>query len=291
MLVEKTVLENNKACTRCGYVDTLGTTVIEPIYETAYNFKYGVAWVKDPGADGFYLINKKGERLTTKTWTQFGGFNDGLCAVYENKQMGFINRKGEQIVPCKYLGNDFSEGLACLMPYEQETANYGFMDTTGTMVIPFQYNQAGTSWFENGESRVRINGVTCLINRKGEVVFKPTLTKKCDGFYDGLSASYTTSDRGVWGYYNRKNVWVIKPQFDDAYDFSGGFAIVGKKGKFGVKDTLGNYVIPMQYESIIGSMALDGYFIVELKLNGESTLTKISPWIQRIKLCTRICSL
>lgn len=268
--VEKIVLEDNKAFNRCGYVDSTGKMVIEAKYEKAYHFEEGVAWVKEPGADGFYLINKKGERLTTKTWTQVGGFNDGTCTVYENEKMGFINNKGEQIVPCEYLGDGFSEGLACLMPFDEQTAKYGFMDTNGKMAIPFQYNQAGTSSFENGECRVQINGVTCIINRKGEVVFKPTLTKNTMGFYNGLSASYTTSDRGVWGYYNRNNVWVIKPQFDNAHSFSAGLAIVEKGGKFGLIDTLGNFVIPMQYTSLIGDAALDGYFVVELTEGGES---------------------
>ena len=36
--VEKTVLENNKAFTRCGYVDSTGKNVIEAIYEKAYDF-------------------------------------------------------------------------------------------------------------------------------------------------------------------------------------------------------------------------------------------------------------
>jgi len=269
--VEKTVLINNKAFTRSGFVDSTGALVIEPKYDEVYKFQFGVAWVKEPGATGFYLINKKGERITSSTWEKVGNFNDGISAVYSpDGKMGFVNRNGKIIAPCEYLGDGFSEGLACLMPYDEQTARYGFMDTTGTVVIPFQFNQAGVTSFENGECRVQINGVTCLINQKGEVIFKPTLTKNTMGFYDGLSASYTTADRGGWGFYNRNNVWVIKPQYDNVNDFSGGLAIVEKAGKFGLIDTLGNFVIPMQYTSLIGNGALDGYFVVELTENGES---------------------
>lgn len=269
--VEKTVLENNKAYYRYGFIDYTGKQVIEAKYEKVYQFAFGVTWVKDPGAEGYYLINKKGERLTTQIWKKVGYFFEGFAAVYDNEEaMGFINRKGELIVPCKYLGSSgFTEGLACVMPYDSKEEKYGFIDTTGSIAIPFQYKQPGTSTFDNGECRVMINGVVCLINKKGEVTFKPTLTKNTDGFYNGLSSSYTNYEtRGDWGYYNRKNEWVIKPQYDNANSFEGGLAVVGNAGKYGVIDTTGRIIIPIQYESLLGNPSENGYFGVERIANG-----------------------
>ena len=268
--VSQSVLDGQKSFYRWGYLDEKGNLAIPCQYERATDFAFGVAWVMEPGSNMYYLINKKGERLSDQTWGQVGYFLEGFCSVFDSEgKMGFVNRKGELIVPCKYTGDAFNEGLACVMPYEGTTANYGFIDTTGAVVIPFQFNQAGTSSFQHGECRVQINGITCLINKKGEVIFKPTLTKNCMGFCNGLSASYTnTSNRTGWGYYNRNNVWVIKPQFDNGTDFENGLAIVEKAGKYGVIDTLGNFIIPMEYASIFGS-GNTGFFGCEKEENGD----------------------
>lgn len=267
------ILENNKPNFRSGFVDEKGKIVIDPRFEKVYPFAYGVTWVKEPGADGYYLINKKGERLTTQTWKKAGYFIEGFAEVFDaNDKMGFVNRRGELVIPCNYLGTAFSEGLACVMPFDQAEEKYGFIDTTGKLVIPYQYKQPGTSSFDNGECRVMIGGVVCLINHKGEVAFKPTLTKNSNGFSNGLSASYTNYDtRSGWGYYNRKNEWVIKPQFENANDFSGGLAVVQKGGKYGVIDTTGKVIIPIQYANIFGDATTDGWFGTEMVDNGTKT--------------------
>ncbi len=269
--VQKTVLENNNSSYRIGFVDEHGKQVITPKYEKAHQFSAGVTWVKEPGADGYYLINKKGERLTQGTWKKVGYFIEGFSSVYDDQdRMGFVNRKGELVIPCNYLGGAFSEGLVCIMPSNSAVEKYGFMDTTGKLVIPYQYAQPGTSHFANGECRVMINGVTCLINHQGDVVFKPTLTKNTQGFYGGLSASYTNyNTRGDWGYYNRKNEWVIKPQYDNGGNFKGGLAVVEKGGKEGIIDSTGKIILPIQYASIYANTVDDGYFGVEMVSNGD----------------------
>lgn len=60
------------------------------------------------------------------------------------------------------------------------------------------------------------------------------------------------STRGIYGYKNLDNKWVIQPAFDEAYAFSEGMAVVGKKDEFGVLhygyvNETGKLVIPLQY--------------------------------------------
>jgi len=274
--IQKVILIDNKPVYRYGFIDGTGKTVIELKYEKVYTFSSGVCWVKSPGDEGYHLINLKGERLTPTSWKKVGFFIEGFCDVYDEEgKMGFINRDGKLVIPIEYLGTSFSEGYACVMPYHFKEERYGFIDTNGKVVIPFQYKQPGTSSFENGECRVQINGVTCLINKKGEVVFKPTLTKNTMGFSNGLSASYTKYEtRGGWGFYNRKNVWVIKPQYDNATSFDHGYSIVEKAGKYGVIDTTGKIIIPVKYESLFGNAVTNGYFGVELIMNKEKQYIK-----------------
>lgn len=275
--VNMVVLKDNKANYRSGFVDTTGRLVIPAIYDKAYAFyDKNVTWVRDPGSKEYYLINRKGEKINAPSWKKVGYFDEGLAAVYdENGKMGFVNTKGKLVIPCMYLGDSFSEGLACVMPYDAKVESYGFMDTTGKIVIPYQFKQAGTTTFQDGECRAVVNGVTCLINRKGEVVFKPTLTKNCMGFNNGLCPSYTNyNTRSNWGYYNRKNEWVIKPQYDNANSFIGGLAVVSKGKKEGVIDTTGKIIIPIEYDMIYCNPTEDGLFALEKIANGDKTYLK-----------------
>lgn len=274
--ISRPVLEGQTSFRKYGFIDETGTIVIPCKYYDTRSFKYGVAWVKDTEDGPYYLINKKGETIGTTKWKKIGSFIEGFSAVYDDEgKMGFVNRKGELVIPCKYLGDGFSEGLACVTEYNSEKELYGFIDTTGKVVIPFQYAQAGTSSFRNGECRVQINGVTCLINPKGEVVFKPTLTRNCMGFSSGLCATYAnSSNRSEWGYYNRNNEWVIQPKYDHAEDFQNGLAIVGIGEKYGVIDSTGKIVIPIQYASIFGHPEETGFFGLEMEMNGAKTYVR-----------------
>lgn len=270
--ITRAITKGDKSYYMSGFIDTTGKLVIECKYDKAYPFADDVTWVNENGDKKYFMIDKNGNRVGTSSWKKVGYFHDGMCAVYDDRDyMGFVNNKGELVIPCKYFGDGFSEGYACVAEMDSKTQPYGYIDKTGKAVIPFQYYQAGTSSFENGECRVQIKGVTNLINKKGEVVFTPTLTKNCMGFYNGLSASYTNYDkRSGWGYYNRKNQWVIKPQFDNANSFKGGYAVVEKGGKQGVIDTTGKFLIPMKYASIYSIAPESGYYACQLAANGEA---------------------
>lgn len=269
--IKKTVIENNNPVVRSGFVNEKGELVIAARYEKVRPFSNGVTWVKEPGNPNFYLINKRGEKQGTSSWIKTGNFSEGFCQVFdENDKMGFVNRKGELIIPCNFVGGDFSEGKVCLMPFNSKDGKFGFMDTTGKLVLPYRYKQNGFSTFKNGEAVVFLNSAKCIINHKGEVIFKPTISKNCYGFVHELSVGYGSDGSSGWGYYNRKNEWVIKPQYDNAWDFKYGFAFVVKRGKVGVIDTTGKLIVPFNYEKISGGAVETGYFEVSKAVNANN---------------------
>lgn len=54
-----------------------------------------------------------------------------------------------------------------------------------------------------------------------------------------------------YGFIDNTGKEVIRPQFDYADDFSHGVAVVQKNNKWGVIDTVGNYIVPLEYDKIV----------------------------------------
>jgi hypothetical protein len=272
MAMFKTVVLNEagtKYLWRIGFIDETGRVVIEPQFDSQYvvyyGFENGVSWVRYPDTDKYVLINKLGDVISEKSYEKVGSFNDGMGVVYEEYNQGWVDSTGKEVIPCIYFGDPwFYEGLACVCPIESTTETYGFINTKGEVVIPFKFSQPGYSGFENGEARAVVNGKTCLINKKGEVVFTPKLTNNMDLFYNGLSVAYTKPDRTGFGFFNRENKWVIQPIYDYATPFENGRAVVSLGEFEGVIDTLGNFVIPMVYQTIVGDCDDHGLFQVSL---------------------------
>lgn len=77
-------------------------------------------------------------------------------------------------------------------------------------------------------------------------------------FFGGCHAEHKTpaaagglrpwlSQTGKFGYRDSSGRWVIAPRYDDATLFYNGYAVVGLKGSYGVIDSRGRRVIPLDY--------------------------------------------
>lgn len=61
-------------------------------------------------------------------------FSEGLAAVKKNDKFGFINTQGELVIPCQYqYAGSFKEGLACVVKDEEDN-NISFIDAKGEML-------------------------------------------------------------------------------------------------------------------------------------------------------------
>ncbi len=85
-------------------------------------------------------------------------------------------------------------------------------------------------------------------------------------------------ENGKIGFINRKNRIAVKPQFDFAFPFGGGFSVVIKDpvyekmgehtavkgGKYGLVNRYGRIVVPMKYDSIADYSKESGTAVVYL---------------------------
>ncbi len=137
------VMANGKV----AYIDSTGKEIIPFKYVTGTPFVEGIAFVSKDG-NKFGLIDKKGFEHGQFIYDDIQDFSDGLALVVIGGKVGFINKEGVQIVPCKYFfAESFRGGVAkvILSNTSSESWKYttttGFINTQGVEVVkPIYYN-------------------------------------------------------------------------------------------------------------------------------------------------------
>lgn len=136
-----------------GFIDKSGEYVIEPQFENVGSFSEGLAPAKKDGKWGY--IDKTGKFVIEPQYGEWysgmwndrnigaSGFSDGIAQVAvkdgdEPAKWGYINSKGETILPLEYddaFGTDgtyFSVGKTV-----DGAVKYGVVDQDGDTVLPF----------------------------------------------------------------------------------------------------------------------------------------------------------
>lgn len=139
-----------------------------------------------------------------------------FCTFDEEPEVyycGFIDRDGNVAIQPKYeVAEDFSDGLALVAEYGWGRA-YGFINTLGEVVIP------------------PLEGITVL-----------------GAFHEGLCVVEVA---GKSGYIDKTGAMAIAPQFDVAYDFKYGVALVSSYADsdehWGFIDKTGKVIVPLKY--------------------------------------------
>ena len=160
------------------YVDTRGDVVIDlPKATSAYPFSEGLAAVQ-VSRDGYYgYVDRTGQFAIEPQFLYPTAFSDGLAVVeYDESDYAIIDPAGRVVARMQYrqvLG--LHDGLAPALVYEGEwpdgKGSWGYVDETGTLVIPAQFRYADE--FSGGLARVRDeNGKMAYIDRDGNYVWR-----------------------------------------------------------------------------------------------------------------------
>lgn len=246
---------------KCGYLHKNDSTyTVRYIYDGALPFNDGYAFVKCAGAG--MIIDKLYNPILqgTKVYAISDGLYGGLARVKDRKtqKYGFINKKGELVIPCLYdIAYRFSEGICVVgLIRDKIEYTYGCINTKGDIIIPIRYDdfpRAGWPYFENGYIAAKKDGHGTLLGVDG---------KPLSGFsweYDDVSRIYEGFVRfekdGKFGFLNAKGDIVIPAIYDFADIFVDGIACVSVddkygKYKYGGINTDGILVIPCIYDNI-----------------------------------------
>lgn len=265
-----------------GYINKKGDFTINPIYNNATVFREDIAWVVKPN-DAPTAINTQGEILfTLREAEEVENFSGGLARFKTVDKYGYINIKGEVVIPPIYqAAHMFSEGLAAVK--DSLTDGYGYIDTGGKIVINYQFDDATN--FRNNQAIVLLaNSGYGTIDKQGKYIINPQFSlmiadedKYIIRLQDGASYGYCDTKGKIiinpqfedcssfgdsklaaakmnkkYGYIDETGKIVINPQFDFAFPFQGECAIVVTNNKVGTVDKEGHYVINPQFSDISG---------------------------------------
>ncbi len=182
------------------------------------------------------------EQAKKKYKRVWGFVNDRAVVVSQDEKQGYINRQGDEVIPCKY--DDafaFYNGLGAVSIGNKRT----FVNKQGQEVVPLEEYEE-LSNYEHGYVVAVLNGKTAIYDYEGNVIV-PYLYEAIEGYENDIMA---VCMNGKWGYVTKGGQSITTFQYDAAYGFHDGLAQVIQNGLYGMIDPKGNVVIPFKYKTL-----------------------------------------
>ena len=238
-----------------GLYDLNGKQVLPHVFESIDRFYCGRAIVKKNGKYG--LIDEAGNELMYTDYGRIARFANNYALVYTSSKndqinVGIIDKNGREVVPAIYQWVDnlygFREGLAAMA----QNRKYGFVDTTGKVVIQFKYDKVES--FDMGIAKVWVGWrYVGYINTKGEEIIPPdfeamdqaNLRRYFNKYIIGLKDSlYHVFD------FSGKEIAILPYKVVGVFNETDKSFIVSKNNKWGTLDSNLRVQIPIEYESL-----------------------------------------
>lgn len=258
-----------------GFIDLQGRPVIKTDNDVTRDFHEGLAAVmsSEKGRTGY--IDRSGKMVIQKQVSFADDFSEGLAGVLVGKEFGFINTKGEMVIPPRFVPrrgwyswdpiiatSRFSEGLAPVAIGTESYRVYGYINRKGDFVIPPQFFAAqlfseGLAYVAKIDPVAKVVTAAGWIDKAGQWVvtdvqgnFPSNISKPGFNLYHHVDWRYseglvhfhvsTSEGRTLHGYMDQKGRVVIEPRaVNIAEPFSGGLARVFVKGDEGSSDDYG----------------------------------------------------
>lgn len=214
-------------------------------------------------------------------YKELGSFHDGLARIGRNGKYGYMNIKGEEVIPCSYTdADDFSNGVARV----RVDGKTKYIDVNGNDVpSPNTQSSGATNLQSSNEFTIKVvNGKYGYADTSGKIV----IPCKYDGAkpfrnsyaavekYEYINGAPVMSDEydPRWGVIDESGNVIIPFKYNFYYDaendiplFSEGVAIVqDKTEKFGFFDKNGKRLTPCKYT--VAQPFSNGVAYVEYKI-------------------------
>lgn len=217
-------------------IDSTGSIVYTFPKEFDVNISYDSAWGQDLNSGEEIIC---GQEIFDDGDYWIGWCTEGLIACWNVKRDDEGYYYDPDYDEDRYVDKyDFYDG-------DYVIYNVAYYDITGKKIIDLPgYENA--SAFHEGMAGVKKNGKWGYIDKTGTVVI-PCQYEGYNWFMDGLAA-VCKDDK--WGYINKAGETVIPFSYDDAYGAGCGLAAVVKDDKCGLVDYNNNVVVPFEYDDL-----------------------------------------
>ena len=136
----------------------------------------------------------------------------------------------------------YSEGL---VPFKNK-GEYGFLDTKGRTIIPFEYDTVYKG-FREGFAIVGKDKKAGVIDRKGKVII-PFEFLSIGEYKNKLIP--VENEKGLWGFYSYEGKPLVECLYDNFRIGEKGRLIVQQTGKWGAIDIKGNVLLDFNYREL-----------------------------------------
>lgn len=264
--------------------------ILDTIYDTLYVEEDYLLAAQQVSQDTYSwsMFDTNGEQLTSYAYQDIKPQSEGLFPVKRKNYWGYMNSRGEEVIPCQYLSaSPFRQGRASVDFIDGQ----GIIDTYGQWTIkPFKYQGASLNLerihddlfifstkahryeaakyglVDNEGNEIYISNYALVNN--GHTVWERNEQGKyglvtyegerlLDTKYDTISALqegtiYTFQKDGHYGIMNRDGEVLVDldNNFQKLYAMSNYYLGVKIDDKFGFVDTLGRLRIANRYDSI-----------------------------------------
>ncbi|GAB3975393.1 hypothetical protein GCM10028806_32890 [Spirosoma terrae] len=249
-----------------GYLNIKGDEIIKPEASVPFFFENGLSYFGPFGSTVVFMNTRLKPELMVKG-TKSEDFSEGLAPLALDGKVGFINPKGELVIPNEYdlyekngytFLPSFYQNFSCV----QKNGKYGFINKKGETVIPFQYDYA-SNFSEQGYTVVEVNKKKGIIDREGNYLIEP-LYEQLDNFYSDDASRAMLN--GKYGYIDKTGKVLIPFEYDVVYGFNQGAPFGKKNGKWALLNREGKPVTPFQFEKVYSDFK-EGLACVQL--NGK----------------------
>jgi len=161
-----------------GYIDSTGILLVPCSIEAKFIGSYsdGLAYICNE--DYMYgFIDRTGEIIIPAKWDYVLPFSNGVAAVRDSdKKWGLIDKQGHTVAKCEWDGMQVYDNMICVRKFTSSNPDngngiggvYGFINTSGKIVIPCEYDYAV---YSEGLFTLSKNGVINILDTEGNIVF------------------------------------------------------------------------------------------------------------------------
>ncbi len=255
-----------------AFLDKNAKEMFRPDCDELMDFRWGMAMTIDqyPGEEfdrRYGFVNTKGEQVVPIKYLDVTSFSEGLAFITDYKEHGYIDTSGSMVIelPEKIVGYNFQEGWA---PVSNAEYRVGYIDTSGQMVIPFIYDEPGL--FSEGKVKVTKNGKTGLMDKKQNIILE-TKYFEVSEFSEGRAfAAIPGAELSFrWALLDENGNILTEHKFSVAKKFSEGLSCVRDDVSWHFIDKSGNKVI----ENLVSAGSFSGGLAWAIRRNEDGGAT------------------